>query len=226
MIGAALGAYFGGLFSPWIFAGILLLCAAACFFFATARKYPRRIRSFRHSTARKMPPFGILALTALPAFSISLVRALLPMAELEEAQPLLLPLLYGAGIFAGGLLADRFGPRRVTVLGFVIALPLLTVFTFIPWLFCLGSAALFLPLSVLFGGATSALPTRPHFVFGLYSAAMLLGSVPSLFPITVTATVRTVAAVALILSLAVGQVLYTDYCKPSVLTRPWEKGEK
>ena len=63
-------------------------------------------------------------------------------------------------------------------------------------------------------------------MFGFYSAVMLLGSVPALFTITVTGTVRTVAAVALILSVAVGQVLYTDYCKPSALIRPWEKGEK
>ncbi|MBP3301065.1 MAG: hypothetical protein J6M34_06145 [Clostridia bacterium] len=227
MVGASFGAYFGrGFFSPWIFGGLLLLCSVACFFFAMARKYPRRIRSFRHSTARRMPAWGILALTAVPAFSISLVRSLLPVTEFNGALSLLPSLLYGVGILGGGILADRFGPRRVAVLGFCIALPLLTVFTHIPWLFCLGLVALFLPTSVLFGGATAALPSHPHFVFGFYSAVMLLGSVPALFTITVTGTVRTVAAVALILSVAVGQVLYTDYCKPSALIRPWEKGEK
>lgn len=227
MIGAALGTCFGYAALPLLLlGGVLLLCAVACFLFAMARKYPRRIRSFRHSTARKMPAWGVLVLTCIPAFSVSLVRALLPVTEFNGAFRLIPPLLYALGCVAGGILADRFGPRKVTVIGFGIALPLLTVFTYIPWLFCLGLIALFVPVCVVFGTATTALPTRPHFVFGLCSVAMLLGSVPSLFAITVTATVRMIAAVALVLSVAVGQVLYTDHCKPSALSRPlWEKGE-
>lgn len=213
--GAALGTVLATQtdFSGWILTLLSLLLSLSCFFFAEARKYPRRIRSFRHSVSRVFPDWATLTLTLVPLFAISLISTLL-WADWAVGFGALLP---GAacmfGRAAGGFAADRFGPRKSTVISLGIALVLLTVFTHVPWLYCLGLAALWAPSSVCFGTATAALSERPHLAVGVCSLVLLLGALPGFFRVAPTLSVRYLCAGILVVALAVSMGLYTDHCR-------------
>ncbi|MBO5248323.1 MAG: hypothetical protein J6B54_03385 [Clostridia bacterium] len=220
VFGAALGTVLAQktALSGWIFSLLLCVLALVCFFFAEARKYPRRIRSFRHSVTLILPDWGILSLTLIPLLVISLVGTLLP-ADWAEGPMILIPAaacMLGRG--TGGIAADRFGPRKTALVCFAAALVLLTVFPHVPWLYCLGLSALCAPTSICFGTATAALSRRPHLAVGACSAVILLGTVPALFHIPLTVSVRCLCGGLLILALAVSVGLYTDHCRLFHLT--------
>lgn len=191
----------------------LFLSSIACFFFAEAPKYPRRIRSFRNTVSRVFPGWGGLALTLIPAGISALVAALLP-ADWAKGWLALLPAASCMlGRLLGGIAADRFGPRKTSAVSFSVSLLFLTVFTHVPGLYCLGLCALSAPLSVTLGTASTALPTKPHFMGGVCSVVLLIGAVPSFFRGAVTDSVRILCAGLLILSLAISIILYTDHCR-------------
>ncbi|MBO5222515.1 MAG: hypothetical protein J6C26_09390 [Clostridia bacterium] len=216
--GGLLGMSIGTLAPLWglprVIPGLLaFLPGGAVFFFAETRKYPRRIRSFRHSVSRNLPKGAVLGLNLVPLLAISFTAALIVPSDFDGYFRIFPALFSTAGVVAGGYVADRFGPRKAAVIGFSVALPLLTVFTHIPWLCCLGFGALFVPLSVVLGTSTISLSTHPHFAFGLCSVALLVGQLPALFGLHITATVRILAAVFLTVALAVSAFLYSDHCK-------------
>jgi len=211
-LGAVLCGLSGGL-PDLLLAFLALGGAVACFFFSEARKYPRRIRSFRHSVRKDFPAPVRLVMILFPLFAVSFTGALLPASNLGGGVLVAAPVCAAVGCAAGGLVCDRFGPRKATLFAFGLALPLLTVFTHISWLYCLGILVLHMPLTASLGASTAVLSTRPHFAFGLCSAAILLGSVPTLFFITVTSTVRLIAAGVLVLAGGVCYYLFTDHCK-------------
>ncbi len=197
----------------WFLSILLALLALACFFFAEARKYPRRIRSFRHSVTRALPDWGVLAMTMLPLLIITLVGTLLP-ANWAEGPLILIPAAACMlGRAFGGLAADRFGPRKTAVVCFGAALILLTIFTHVPWLYCIGLGALCAPTSICFGTATTALPEKPHLAVGVGSAMILLGTVPGFFRTVPSYPIRLLCAGLLILGAAISLVLYTDHCR-------------
>ncbi len=200
-------------FPRW--APVLLLTglSLACFFFAEARKYPRRIRSFRHSVSRSIPNWGILILTLIPLAVISLTGTLLRPSWADGPLILVPAAVCMVGRVAGGIGADRFGPRKTALVCLGTALLFMTVFTHIPWLYCVGLGALCAPSSLCFGAATAALPEKPHLAVGTCSVAILLGALPGFFPITPTNSVRFLCAGGLILALAVSLGLYTDHCR-------------
>lgn len=227
VFGAALGTALAQTSTPlWIGSIVMTVLSFGCFLFAEARKYPRRIRSFRNGVIRTLPPYWILLFTLFPVLSASLTGALLPKTSLEEGWGVVCALSCMLGRFAGGFAADRFGPRKTSVVSFALALPLLTVFTHVPWVYCLGLGVLSAPFSVCLGTATAALPTRPHFVFGLCSVGILLGTGPGFFIQTATDTARLVSALLLILSALLAAFLYTDHCKMFVIPRRRPHAEK
>lgn len=197
----------------WVLSILLAALALACFFFAEARKYPRRIRAFRHSVTRVLPDWAVLILTLVPLLVISLVGTLLP-ADWSEGPLILIPAaVCMLGKAVGGVAADRFGPRKTSLISFGLALVLLTVFTHIPWLYCIGLGALCAPSSICFGIATAALPEKPHLAVGTCSLVLLLGTVPGFFRTATTTSIRIMCAGLLILALTVSLGLYTDHCR-------------
>lgn len=197
--------------APWMIAVVLFFSAFLCFFFAEARKYPRRIRSFRHSITRSLPDWAILVLTAFPALAATLAASLLPADWAKGLWTLIPAAVCMVGRLAGGVAADRFGPRKTLVGCFGIALVLLTVFTHIPWLYCIGLGALCAPLPITFGTSTAALSTKPHFAVGICSMTVLLGTIPAFFQRAATNTVRGVSALLILAALVVSVFLYTDH---------------
>lgn len=215
VFGAALGTFLAQQtrFSGLLLTLILLILALACFFFTEARKYPKKIRSFRHSVTRTFPDWAILILTLIPLFLISLVTNLLP-ADWTSGSKILIPAtVCMLGRMIGGIAADRFGPRKTSAVAFGIALLLLTVFIHVPWLYCIGLGALCAPSSICFGTATAALPERPHFAMGTASIAILLGAIPGFFRTAPTVSIRFLCAGLLTVALTVSLILYTDHCR-------------
>ena len=193
---------------------LTVIAALACFFFSEARKYPRRIRSFRHSAATYLPRKLVPWMLLFPLLLSSLIGAFLP-ASAFDGIGILIPVgCCAVGRVLGALCADLFGPRKSVAVGLGIALPMMTVFLHIPWLYCLGLAALNSVVSASFGAMTSVFPSRPHFVFGMGSVALLCGMIPSLFALTATSTLRIVCGVLLLAGIVAARILYTDHCKP------------
>lgn len=219
--GAALGTVLGaGIKIPgWAFSLLLVLCALLCFFFGEARKYPRRIRSFRHSVSRKFPDWALLLLTLIPLLNASLTVSLLPSAWIKGSLILFPAGACLAGRVLGGICADRFGPRKTALLSFAVATVMLTVFTHSPVGYCLGLAALSAPVSISYGTATAALPEKPHFAAGICSLVLLGGALPGFFPITAGENARFLCGILLVLSLGISLILYTDHTR----IFPWRK---
>ncbi len=190
---------------------ILFLSSLGCFFFTEARKYPRKIRSFRNSVTRIFPDWAVLLFTVIPLLIISLVVSLLPSDWAKGAMILIPAAVCTLGRVAGGLAADRFGPRKTAVVCFGAALLLLTVFPHVPWLYCIGLGALSAPACICFGTATAALPEKPHLAAGTCSLAILLGTMPGFFRTAPTASIRLLCAGLLTVALAISLILYTDH---------------
>jgi hypothetical protein len=215
VLGAAVGTVLAQTVTlkPWVLALILLGAALFCFFFAEARKYPKRIRSFRHSVSQILPDWAVLILTLIPLFVISLVGILLPAHWAKGPLALVPAAVCLLGQWVGGIAADRFGPRKTAVVCFGIALLFLTVFTHVPWAYCVGLGALCAPSAICFGTATAALPEHPHLAMGTCSSAILLAVIPGFVRTSPTTPVRLLCAGLMILALAVSVGLYSDYCR-------------
>lgn len=197
----------------WIPGVALLISALLCFFFAEARKYPKRLRAFRNSVNRQIPDGLTLILTLIPLFVIFLISVLIPTPWAEGYLRLLPALTCSLGRGIGGIAADRFGPRKTSLACFGTALLLLTVFPHIPPLYCIGLGALSAPTAISFGASSAALPGRPHLAMGTCSAVILLASLPGFFPVALTPTLRFLCGGLLVLALAVSLGLYTDHCR-------------
>ncbi|MBQ5742853.1 MAG: hypothetical protein IIV79_01515 [Clostridia bacterium] len=212
----------------WIVAIALLLCAVLCFFFAEARKYPRKLRAFRNSVSRTLPDGLTLVLTLIPLLVISLIAALLPAPWTEGPLQLLPALACFLGRSVGGIAADRFGPRKTSLACFGVALLLLTVFPHVPALYCVGMGFLWAPSALCFGASTASLPERPHLAVGTCCAVILLGSLPGFLPLSLTPTLRFLCGGLLVVALAVSVGLYTDYCRLFNLREKFKlrKGER
>lgn len=85
------------------------------------------------------------------------------------------------GKFIGGFAADIFGARRTGVISLLLSLPLLILGNNSP-IISLGGIVLFnITMPITLGIVAEKMPKNPGIAFGLTTAALLLGSVPSFF---------------------------------------------
>lgn len=197
-------------FPRWVVLVALLHCAVGCFLFAESGRYPRRIRAFRNYLSPKISPLLALLMTLFIFFSLSLTAAtFLP--QFATGGLRLIPALCCAlGRVFGGIFADRFGPRRTLLLSLGVAFPFLVLFYQTPWCYCLGITFLFAATAVLYGGATAALPTCPHFAAGLCGLAFVSGALPGFFPAR-NLPDRLTVTFCLALSAVFVCLVYTDF---------------
>jgi FSR family fosmidomycin resistance protein-like MFS transporter len=92
-------------------------------------------------------------------------------------------LLLAAGAAAlgkalGGVLADVFGARRVSVLALALSVPLLALFYESPALSAIGLVLFNIPMPVTLCAVADLLPYNPGLAFGLTTLALLVGVVP------------------------------------------------
>lgn len=112
------------------------------------------------------------------------------------------------GKFTGGILADRFGARRVGTISLLLSIPLLCCFSSN---IALCSAGLFMfniTMPLTLWGVALRLPGQPGFAFGLTTLALLAGSVPVFFirlegenNILIRVTLMTISAFIIFISL-------------------------
>ena len=87
----------------------------------------------------------------------------------------------GLGKMAGGLLADRFGPRKTGIFSCLAAVPLLLVSDHIMWLSLIAVALFSMTMAITLGGLVSVLPRNPGIAFGVTTLGLLLGTLPTFF---------------------------------------------
>ncbi len=85
------------------------------------------------------------------------------------------------GKFAGGILADRFGARRVGTISMLLSIPLLYCFSSNIALCSAGLLMFNITMPLTLWGVALRLPGQPGFAFGLTTLALLAGSFPVFF---------------------------------------------
>lgn len=186
--------------------------AVLCFLFTDARKYPRRIRAFASTVRGFYPPWAVLLLTLIITGFATLSRSILP-AQATGWDLLGLAVMATLGRLVGGFAADRFGPRKTLMTCFAAALPCMTVFVHIPWIYAIGIGLLAAPFAVMLGNLTASLPQNPHFAFGILSLAIMAGSLPAFVTETVTNPMRYTASGLILICLLASSLLNTDFCR-------------
>lgn len=81
----------------------------------------------------------------------------------------------------GGVLADRFGWKKVGVVSLLISAPLLSFAAGKPLLAILGMFLFQMTMPITLSAISNLLPGRPGFSFGLTCLALILGALPSFF---------------------------------------------
>lgn len=220
-LGACLGTWAAqtNRFSNLYCALVCTVCALLCFLFSEARKYPKKIRAFRLSASSSLPSSAVLAVTLLLAFVLALVRSLIPAPRADGIFVWATAAAAAVGHLAGGILADRIGPRKTSLIGLIGALITFGLFTYEPIAYLIGTVLLFLPFSVSLGITTCTFPARPHFAFGLWSIALLAGAFPGFFIPHAGFSARIAAAVLLAACAVACGFSFTDYCKTIALLR-------
>ncbi|MFH0863158.1 MAG: hypothetical protein V1875_09050 [Candidatus Altiarchaeota archaeon] len=83
-----------------------------------------------------------------------------------------------AGKSAGGMLADRFGWLRVSLIGLIASAPLLAFAPTIPAIAIIGAFFFQMTMAVTLVAVAAVFPGRPAFSFGLPCLAILSGALP------------------------------------------------
>lgn len=178
----ALGLFLGvtlarkGFFDPSLFAALMLLSAVAILLQQGPEvSYERRRASDSPAVVETI--LFLLLMTVL-------VRALVGMTvSLPWKSDLLLVSLLTASIVAGkglgGLLADRFGWRKVALTGLLLSAPLVTFLGDIAVLGIAGAFLFQMTMAVTLTAVACLFPGRSAFAFGLPCLALIFGALPA-----------------------------------------------
>jgi hypothetical protein len=86
-------------------------------------------------------------------------------------------IVLGKGL--GGVVADRFGWRKVAVTGLIVSAPLITFLGDVPLLGIAGAFLFQMTMAVTLASIASMFPGRSAFAFGLPCLALIIGALPS-----------------------------------------------
>ncbi len=199
--GLAIGILAGKAGAPaWPFVAALVALAAALALFP-APLLGASAESRRHSPASALAGAGMavvaLLLVVVGVRSFVGLTLVLPW----KSDLVLLGILTAAvvtGKAAGGLLADRYGWRRVAVTALVASLPLLALGAWSPAAGIAGVLLFNMTMPVTLAAVAAVLPSGSEgFAFGLTCLALFCGSVPSLTGLPVASVSWVLAALIL-----------------------------
>ena len=163
----------------------------------------------RHDLAADRPLAALVLLPALVIMVRAYIGYYLPTSwNQTKVQTVFLFCTMGAGKMLGGILADRFGARRVGVVSCLLAVPALLLSDRIMWLSLIGVALFSMTMAITLGGLVSVLPQNPGVAFGITTIGLLLGTVPPFF---LPAPPRLLCNI-LIAALSVLAALVLGYC--------------
>lgn len=150
-------------------------------------RYGRDMRDFenvpcQHQLAAKKPAWLIVTILGAVILVRAYIGYCLPTAwNQTTVQTVLLFVTMGCGKMLGGILADRFGARRIGILSCLLAVPALLLGDRIMWLSLIGVLLFSMTMAITLGGLVSVLPRNPGIAFGITTLALLLGTVPVFF---------------------------------------------
>lgn len=178
----ALGLFLGvtlarrGLYDPSIFAALMFISALAILL----QQGPEISYERRKATASPEVRETVLILLLVTV----LVRALVGMtvslpwkSDLHLAGVLTACVVAGKGL--GGVLADRFGWRRVALTGLLLSAPLLTFLGDVAFLGMAGAFLFQMTMAVTLTAVACLFPGRSAFAFGLPCLALIIGALPA-----------------------------------------------
>jgi FSR family fosmidomycin resistance protein-like MFS transporter len=183
----AMGLFIGGLagrsagFMPWPFAVLLGLVVIAML----AVKSPYIDYDTEPGRGNLHPYFELIILLLMLSIVVRSVVGLAMVFPWRSNMALAVLLTIGIvlGKALGGILADRFGWMKVSVLSLLISAPLLAFGSEYPYL---AIPALFLfnmTMPITLTAAANLLPGRTGFAFGLTTLALIIGALPSFTPL-------------------------------------------
>ncbi|MFH1182332.1 MAG: hypothetical protein V1702_05210 [Candidatus Woesearchaeota archaeon] len=83
----------------------------------------------------------------------------------------------------GGILGDKYGWMKVTLIGLIVAAPLLSFFPTLPYLAIIGAFFFNLTMPITLTAIANMLPGRAGFAFGLTTLALVIGAFPAFTPV-------------------------------------------
>jgi len=164
-----------GNFVVWHFVTVLVVAILATLFM----KFPH-IKLPAKSNG-SFACFGLITLLLLVSVA---VRSLIGLAvdfpwKSNVALLICLTLAVFSGKFLGGLLADRFGWIKVSVIGLLVSAPLVSLGTDYPLISIIGIFLFNFSMPVTLTALADMLPGRAGFAFGLASLALVTGAFPT-----------------------------------------------
>jgi len=177
-IGLTLGILIGESESYTPLPFILLLIVSGIFILL------RNIPEINYQTEKVKPQiknFEIVFLLLLLSVSVRSMYGLAAAWKSNVTLLLILTLAIAGGKFLGGILADRFGWKRIAVTALVISAPLLSFFPDYPVLALTGNFLLQMTMPITLTALFNIMPGKPASAFGLTVLALILGIVPTYF---------------------------------------------
>ncbi len=200
-IGLAAGIFIGksGWFAPLPF---VLLLAALCVGISLIKIPDIDYVRDDHSD------IGSLLLQALSLLFVSVViRSLVGLAVVypwksDILSLTLLILAVAGGKALGGILADRYGWRKVTTAALITSAPLVAFGMTVPWLGMLGMLLFNMTMAVTLAAVAGLFPGRPGFGFGVPCLALLMGGLLTVTDVGLAFTDHSVVITVILLSAA------------------------
>ncbi|MBQ7873636.1 MAG: hypothetical protein IJ306_00535 [Oscillospiraceae bacterium] len=181
-IGVVLGTLHGSSSDDIIFPAILAAaCAVLCY--AAHKKCGTECETeFRNIASTKSAVGIVLALALVSVVIRSFGGTVIPMEWKTTAE---LALVSGFasffGKFLGGFAADKFGARTTGVATLLLSIPFLVFGRGIMIISVIGVILFNMTMPITLGICAEKLPKNPGLAFGLTTAALLIGAVPSFF---------------------------------------------
>lgn len=213
-LGVTLGCKFGEklMFSRLIYAALLIFAAVAVWNFCRSKRGELEIPEPTESEKGSIDSKTILS-ASLPALLLLLFAVLIRYyagfaATRPESDSTMLLLLLAAasfaGKFAGGILADLLGARRVGTASLLLCVPLFYLGSESNLFFLAATFFFNIAMPITLVTAARKLPSHEGFVFGLTTLALFLGYfVNAILPIESSTAIILVPLLALIAAAAV-----------------------
>lgn len=177
-IGVTIGTLTGkhNLLPAWFLITILIICAALQLMYCKADNRSKVAR-FNLKPAIINRADIVIYICMISIIIRALVGSYTPITWRTSYILTLLPTLcVFVGKFSGGLLADKFGAKNVTVISLVIAAPLLAFYNSNIILCCIGLLLFNITTSITLCIIVSKLPNNPGLGFGLTTLALFIGT--------------------------------------------------
>lgn len=179
----ALGLFLGmltakhALCSPYVFAALLAVCAGLIYLYKEEGQKVQTKNNFVYNKFLLIANFLLLAIVIRSFVGLSIS---LPWKD-NILFMTLLTLMVVAGKFFGGIIADKFGWQKVTVIALIISSPLIAFGINSPILYILGIFFFNFTMPVTLTAIYNMMQNRAGFAFGLTTLALIIGAFPTFY---------------------------------------------